>query len=103
MFQTISLKQPCQAPAGVPVRTDSSHFASQHILFKKKKFFICRSLIYNAVLASGVGQSDSVTHVHIFTLFYILFPYRSSKNIERVPCAIQEAPIIYFINGGMSI
>ena len=34
------------------------------------------------MLVSGVQQSDSVIHVHIFILFKILFLYRLSQNIE---------------------
>ena len=39
-------------------------------------------LIYNVVLVSGVQQSASVIHIHIFILFQILFPYRSLQSIE---------------------
>ena len=41
-----------------------------------KKIFIGIQLIYNVVLVSGIQQSESVIHIHIFTLFKILFPYR---------------------------
>ena len=34
-----------------------------------KLIFIGVWLIYNAVLVSGVQQSESVTHIHISTLF----------------------------------
>ena len=37
-------------------------------------------LIYNAMLVSGVQQSDSVMHIAI--LFQIIFPYRLSQIIE---------------------
>ena len=42
-------------------------------------------MIYNVVLVSAVHQSEPVLHipVHISTLFYILFPYRSLQNIEQ--------------------
>ena len=50
-------------------------------------------MIYNVVLVSGIQQSDSVIHIHIFILFQILFPYRLLHNIEQsslcytvVPC-----------------
>ena len=33
------------------------------------------------MLVSGVEQSDSVIHIHIFILFQILFSYRLSQNI----------------------
>ena len=38
--------------------------------------FIGVQLIYNVLLVSGVQQNDSVKHIHISTLFQILFPYR---------------------------
>ena len=45
--------------------------------------FIRVQLLYNAVFVSGVQQSDSVVHIHIFILFQILFPYKlpQSNNI----------------------
>ena len=48
-----------------------------------KKIFIGVQLIYNVVLVSGVQQSESVIHIHISTLFKILFPHRSLKSIEQ--------------------
>ena len=39
--------------------------------------FIGVYLIYNVVLVSAIQQSDSVIHVHISTLFKILFLHRS--------------------------
>ena len=39
-------------------------------------------MIYNVVLLAAVQQSESVTHIHISTLFKILFPYRSLQSIE---------------------
>ena len=44
-----------------------------------KKNFIGVELIYNV---SGVQESDSVIHIHIFILFQIFFSYRLSQNIE---------------------
>ena len=40
-------------------------------------------MIYNIALVSAVRQSVSVTHVHISTLFKILFPYKSLQSIEK--------------------
>ena len=40
-------------------------------------------MINNAVLVSGVLQSDSVIHIHTCTLFQILFPYRSLQRGEQ--------------------
>ena len=38
----------------------------------------------NNVLVSGVQQSDSVIHIHVFILFFqILFPFRLLHNIEQ--------------------
>ena len=39
-------------------------------------------MIYTLVLVSGVQKSTSVMHIHISTLFKILFPYRPSQSIE---------------------
>ena len=53
---------------------------------KKKYFkinFIGVQLIYNVVLVSAVQQSESVMHIHVFTLFQIIFPYKLLKNIEQ--------------------
>ena len=50
--------------------------------FFKKTDFIGVYLIYNVVLVYAIEQSDSVTHIHITTLFKNLFPYRSLQTIE---------------------
>ena len=39
-------------------------------------------MIYNAVLVSGVQQSNSAIHRHISILFQILSPFRLLKNTE---------------------
>ena len=59
-------------------------------------------MIYNVLLVSGVQQSDSVIHVHIFILFYILFSHRLSQNTEQSslcyavgPCWLSTLPNIY--------
>ena len=39
------------------------------------KIFIGVELIYNAVLVSGVQQSDSVIHTHISTFFFFFGPF----------------------------
>ena len=39
-------------------------------------------MIYKVVLVSGVPQSDSVIHLHIFIHFQILSRYRLLQNIE---------------------
>ena len=38
------------------------------VLYYKKVIFMGGQLIYNLVLVSGVQQSESVIHMHIFTL-----------------------------------
>ena len=45
--------------------------------------FIGVQLIYNVVLLLGVQQSESVIHIHISTLFQILFPYRPLQSTEQ--------------------
>ena len=35
------------------------------------------------MLVSGVQQSDSVTHIYVFILFHIFFPFRLLQNIEQ--------------------
>ena len=45
-------------------------------------FYMGAELIYNAVLVSGVQQSDSTIPVHMSILFQILFPYRLLQNTE---------------------
>ena len=37
----------------------------------------------NVVLLSGVQQSDSVIHIHVFILFQFLFPFRLLLNIGQ--------------------
>ena len=50
-------------------------------------FYIGVQLINNAVLISGVQQSDLVIHICVSILFQILFPFRLLHNIEQSsPC-----------------
>ena len=61
-----------------------------------KKNYIGVELIYNAVLVSGVQQSESFIYTHISTLFYILSPYVSQyKVLNRTACSIQKFLISY--------
>ena len=46
------------------------------------KIFVRVQLIHN-VLVSDVQQSESDIHIHISTLFQILFPYRPLQSIEK--------------------
>ena len=50
-------------------------------------------LINNAVLISGVQQSDSVIHISI--LFQIIFPFSLLHNIEQCFLYIQEVFLGY--------
>ena len=50
---------------------------------KKKFFFIGVQLIYKAVLVSSVQQSESVIHIHVSTLFKIIFLYRPLQSIDQ--------------------
>ena len=54
-----------------------------HMFFKKFSFFIGAWFVKSVVLVSGVRQSDSVTHIHVFILFQILFPCNLLQNIEQ--------------------
>ena len=49
------------------------------------------------MLVSGVEQSVSVIHVHIFTLFEILFAYRSLWSIKKSLLYSRSLLVIYFI------
>ena len=40
-------------------------------------------LVNDAVLVSGVQQSDSVTHMHVSSLLQFLFPFRLLLNIKQ--------------------
>ena len=59
--------------------------------------FIAVQLIYNVVLVSGVQQSESVMHIHIPTLFEILFPCRSLQSIEQCSLCYTVGPYQLFI------
>ena len=54
-------------------------------------------MIYNIVLLSGVQQSDSAIHIHISVLFYILFSYRLSQNIEFPGLYSRSLLVIYLV------
>ena len=59
--------------------------------------FIGVQLIYNVVLVSGEQQSESVIHMHISTLFQIIFPYRSLQRIAFPVPYSRFLLVIYFI------
>jgi len=60
---------------------DEGNFLNFFILLKFL-FHIGIWLIDTVVLASGVQQSDSVIHIHVFILFQILFLLRLLQSIE---------------------
>ena len=65
-------------------RQTLNHCATREArLFFFFKSFIGVQLIYNVVLVLGVQQSESVIHIHISTLFQILFPHRPLQSIEQ--------------------
>ena len=59
------------------------YFVSCNLAFFNVLFHIGIQLINNVVIASGVQQSDSVIHIHVF-FFQILFPFRLLHNIEQI-------------------
>ena len=61
------------------------------IFFFNFLFYIEVYLINKVVIVSGVQQSDSVIHIHVSTVFEILFPLRLLHDTtwSRPPCAIQ--------------
>ena len=65
------------------IRDVQSGVTCTELFFKIKKKFIAGQLIYNAVLLSDVWQSESVTHIHIFTFFFDSLPIMST--IPTIP------------------
>ena len=55
-------------------------------------FYIGVSLINNIVFVSGERQSDSIIHIHVSTLFQILFPFGLLQNIEQSSLCYIVAP-----------
>ena len=58
-------------------------------------------MINNVVLVSGVQQSNSVIHIHVYILFQILFPFRLLQNIEQSSLCYTVGPCwlsIIFLN-----
>ena len=53
------------------------------IFFISKHFFIGVQLLYNVVLISTVQQSESAICIHISSLFWISFPFRSPQRTEQ--------------------
>ena len=62
-----------------------------------KIFSIGLQLIYNAVLVSGVQQSDSVIHIRISILFQILFPFRLLQNIEQSSLCYSRSLLVIYV------
>ena len=60
--------------------------------------FIGIQLIYNVVLVSGIQQSESVIHIHVSTLFQILFPYKPLQRIVQSSLCYRVGPYyLYYI------
>ena len=59
----------------------------------------------NAVLVSGVQQSDSVTRVHVSTHLFLSFfsHFGYYRILSRVPCAIYSRLAIYFLYSSVSM
>ena len=58
--------------------------------------FIGVQFIYNVVLVSGVQPSKLVIHIHISTLFQLLFPYRPLQSIQQSPQCYTIGPYYLF-------
>ena len=71
--------------------------------------FTAVQLIYNVVLVSGVQRSVSVMyqipdiwiHIHISTLFKIIFPYKSLQSIKQSSLCYTVGPY-YFIHSSVA-
>ena len=66
------------------------HFQTSHCLN-----FNGLLLTNNVVLVSGVQQSELVIHIHICSLFRIIFPYRLLQDIEQISLFYTIDPISY--------
>ena len=88
-------------PPAVEAQSPNHWTAREHPYFLFYFIFIGVQLIYNVVLVSGVQQSESVIHIHISTLFQILFPYRSLQRIEQSSLCYTvgpyQLPILYTV------
>ena len=64
-------------------------------------FFIGVQLLYNVVLVSAVQQSESAICIHISTLFWISFPFRSPQSTEQSSVCYtvgsHQLPILYIV------
>ena len=58
-------------------------------------FYIGAQLINNAVLVSGLQQSDSVVHIHESILSQIFFHLGYYRILCRAACAIQQIIVDY--------
>lgn len=74
---------------------------SQDDLSAEGTFYFCnfigKSLICGVVLALGAQQSDSVTRIHSTPLFRWFSHIVYYKVLSRVPCALQESPLIGYL------
>ena len=72
-----------------------SNIGSEIFLHLLKKNLLGVQSIYNVVLISGLQQSDSVTHIYISIIFQILFSYKLSQTMSKVPCISQYVFVDY--------
>ena len=56
--------------------------------FSFKKIFIGIYLTYNIVLVSGIQESGSFTHIHMFTFFRFFSHIGHYSVFSRISCAI---------------
>ena len=73
-------------------------FFLAHVKFKMYVLFLKKievQLAYNVVLLSAVQQSDSV--IHIYILFYILFHYGLSQDVEYSSLCSKVGPCCFSI------
>ena len=59
-------------------------------------FVFCWGIVALQCWVSAVQWSESTICIHISPLFWISFPFRSYRALNRVPCAMQRVLIIYF-------
>ena len=57
----------------------------------------------NVVLVSTVQQSESATHIHISTHFWISFQFRSPQSIQQSALSVQQVLISYFYTYAKSL
>ena len=72
---------------------------SGFLLFKKFLFHIGVQFTNNVVLVSGAQESDSVIHIHVSTLFQILFPFKLLQNTEQSSLPLYSRTLLGYTVG----